>query len=285
MYLEFGDAAEVMLRDQQQAALALAGKVKREAIAEHKSLDWAGFEKELKRYLTEEGYRLADRTFLSILKTIKDQIGTSLVDELGFNELFDKFSLTPLDAAAFWNDYLPPFIAGQNATTIQGVKDLIAEGLDKGWSNDTIIKQMGAMFDQWMGDKVTGSAWLSERTPRNRREMISRTETIRSSNAGLTAAYKSVGVPAKEWYTASDPCEFCADLNGKIISMDTLYFNQGDTFTIGEGDAAQSMSLNYEDVGYPPLHPNCRCVALPVLQYVEIPTSRADDWEELEAAA
>jgi len=29
-----------------------------------------------------------------------------------------------------------------------------------------------------------------------------------------------------------------------------------------------SMTFSYEDVGWPPLHPNCRCTILPVVEEV-----------------
>jgi len=82
--------------------------------------------------------------------------------------------------------------------------------------------------------------------PRNRANMIARTETIRAHHEGLVNSYREAGVYGvtvmAEWSTAGDDrvCERCDDLQGKIFTL----------------DAIQNLI---------PLHPQCRCVALPVV--------------------
>jgi len=94
-----------------------------------------------------------------------------------------------------------------------------------------------------------------------RAEMISRTETIRAQGKAETEVWRESGVvTGKEWYTtASDQaCDDCADLDGKIIEIDSEFYEKGDVTSSGA-------KLDYEDVGNPPLHPNCRCAVLPVI--------------------
>ena len=52
-------------------------------------------------------------------------------------------------------------------------------------------------------------------------------------------------------------------IHGKTIPIDGVFFKNGDSLTAGQGDDAQTMSLDYGDVGAPPLHPNCFCFLRP----------------------
>ena len=99
--------------------------------------------------------------------------------------------------------------------------------------------------------------------------MIARTETIRSSNAGAVEAYAQAGIIQKQWFTAEDArvCPFCAEMHGKIVGVRDNYFNRGDMMEVEEAEKA-SMTFSYEDIGWPPLHPNCRCTILPVVEEI-----------------
>ncbi len=72
-----------------------------------------------------------------------------------------------------------------------------------------------------------------------RAEMVSRTEVITASNRGANDRYQKEGVKQVEWLTSPDGCPECMALNGNIYPIDS-----------GER---------------PSLHPNCRCVILPVI--------------------
>lgn len=80
-------------------------------------------------------------------------------------------------------------------------------------------------------------------------ERITRTEVLRASKDGTLDAYQQSGVvEGKQWLTAGAVDE-CADYEGQIESLSDNFY--GDTDQFADGD--------------PPLHPNCRCVLLPVL--------------------
>jgi hypothetical protein len=66
-------------------------------------------------------------------------------------------------------------------------------------------------------------------------------------------------VKTTRWYTATNPCDFCKEMDGKIISIDANFLNEGGTLTAGD----KSMIANYGDVGTPPLQPNCMRFARP----------------------
>lgn len=107
-------------------------------------------------------------------------------------------------------------------------KDLasaLTEGFTQGESIDQLSKRVLEFFD----DPV-------------RAQRIARTETISASSQGAIEGYKESGVVQKvQFYTSLDErtCEYCMEYHNKIYLI-------GDQMPI-------------------PLHPNCRCVYLPVI--------------------
>ena len=75
-----------------------------------------------------------------------------------------------------------------------------------------------------------------------RAQRIARTETIAASSQGALYGYQEAGLEQCEFYTANDErtCIYCDEYNGQV-------FNLGDEMPI-------------------PLHPDCRCVYLPVIK-------------------
>ena len=106
----------------------------------------------------------------------------------------------------------------------------VTEGIEEGWSTDRLA------------DEIAGHYAFSD----ERAAMIARTETRYADVAGSLSAYKASGVVSgKEWLTADGCCDECGDLDGVVVGLD-------DDFP---GDGSDG----------PPLHPNCECSVLPVL--------------------
>jgi SPP1 gp7 family putative phage head morphogenesis protein len=105
---------------------------------------------------------------------------------------------------------------------------ILLDGFTAGDSIDTIRQSIMAEFDYF--DKV-------------RAARVSRTEIIMSSAQGTLEGYAESGVVEKvEFFTAMDEvCEDCTALHGEIFTLE---------------DAAPMI----------PLHPNCRCVWLGVVE-------------------
>lgn len=78
-----------------------------------------------------------------------------------------------------------------------------------------------------------------------RARTLARTEVIRAHHTATVAEYRAAGLDGvkvkAEWATAGfNVCPICADMEGKVYTLDQIQ-------------------------GMIPAHPNCRCVALPVL--------------------
>lgn len=131
------------------------------------------------------------------------------------------------------------------------VAEIIADGASKGQSYDKISKNIRSWFSEF-------SKYDAQR--------IVRTELARSIGFAQVEAYKQSGVVyGKRWFTALDErvCPYCRAMQGKIVDLNDNYFNLGDEF---KGEAKSSIKFDYLAVEAPPLHPQCRCDALPVTE-------------------
>lgn len=104
----------------------------------------------------------------------------------------------------------------------------------------------GAIADVLIGgQKYNASEYIGKHVPSMRRaELLARTETIRAHHLATIQQYRNWGVIGikyqAEWKTAGDNkvCELCESQDGQIFTLDEIE-------------------------GLIPLHPNCRCMALP----------------------
>ena len=136
-----------------------------------------------------------------------------------------------------------------NQTTLATLETQINDGVSAGESLSDITKRVEQIYE-----------WSDT----SRAEVVAKTESFRTANSALKSAWQQSGVvKTMKWYTATNPCSFCQAMDGKTISIDDNFFNNGDSMTVGEGDDAQTMPLDYGDVGAPPLHPNCMCFVRP----------------------
>lgn len=137
-----------------------------------------------------------------------------------------------------------------NKETDKQLRAELAEGINAGESVPELMARI---------ERVYGAA------AGYRAERIARTETIRAESYASQAAWQQSGlVEKKEWYTAKDErvCEYCGPMNGRVVTLDALYFEDGDTYT---GASGGTLKVSYGDVDGPPLHVSCRCTLLPVL--------------------
>lgn len=107
---------------------------------------------------------------------------------------------------------------------------------------------------------------------KNQAQRITFTEVARASNQASIDAYEQSGVvEGKQWITFGSVDE-CADFDGQIVyGLSKGFYSGTDDFKDGD----------------PPLHPNCKCIVIPVLEetkaYVpQINTELRDRIKELE---
>jgi HK97 family phage portal protein len=141
------------------------------------------------------------------------------------------------------------FAVSMNDDSIRAIEQTISQGVADGEGLGKLRDRISEVFAE---------------ATRVRAERIARTETLAASNAGAEAAYKqSPLVTAKEWSAEGDACEFCLSLDGKIVGLDTDFATLGQNI---QGQDGNQLPVTYEDIGFPPAHPNCRCAILPVAE-------------------
>jgi HK97 family phage portal protein len=136
-------------------------------------------------------------------------------------------------------------------TTLATLESHINDGVQAGESLADITKRVEQIYE-----------WSDEK----RAAVVAKTESFRTANDALKTAWQQSGVvKTVRWYTAENAkvCAYCQEMDGKVIPIDDNFFNNGDSLTVGEGDSAQTMSLDYGDVENPPIHPNCMCMIRP----------------------
>ena len=151
----------------------------------------------------------------------------------------------------YLNERVERFATEFDSETVKKIKTSIGEGYKNGES----IKQLTKRIDN-----------IYTEAEKYRATRVARTETIATSNQAALEAYRqSPMVAAQEWSTEDNGCDFCQAMNGKIIGLDSNYFNVGESLTVVDAEGhEQTFVFDYMDVDHPPLHPNCRCSILPV---------------------
>lgn len=127
------------------------------------------------------------------------------------------------------------FTTSMIETDQEKIIDAIATGVQNGQSVPEISNTIRADFAEY--NKV--------QTMR-----ITRTEVLKTSSYASIDAWKQTDVVVgKEWLVAPGADAECEQYNGKIVALDGKFYD-----------------TNKFTTGNPPVHPNCRCVLLPVLK-------------------
>lgn len=135
-----------------------------------------------------------------------------------------------------------------NAETEKQLRASLSQGAD----NNETDSQMRARVEAVFGAALTYRA-----------DRITTTEMTRAEGFADVQAWSQAGnVTGKEWFCTLDErtCPFCESLDGVVVSLDEDYLTLGDVMNVD----GQSLAINYDDVGEPPAHANCRCQLLPV---------------------
>jgi SPP1 gp7 family putative phage head morphogenesis protein len=155
----------------------------------------------------------------------------------------------------FAEDYSVRFAKSVNQTTLDMLKESLAEADRLGESIPQITKRIQALFTNMTKERAY---------------MTARTETMRAQNFGAEQGYIESGVvEAKRWLAIDDlrTCAFCAYMNGKILVLGGTWFEQGTSITLPKliGEGTQTFTFNYEAIKRPPAHPHDRCCLSPVV--------------------
>jgi SPP1 gp7 family putative phage head morphogenesis protein len=189
------------------------------------------------------------KVFSPFLMDIIERHGDEALDLIGSDR---EFQTAAERVAQFLKTRGTQFAKNVNQTTKDKINQAISDGMAAGEGITEIKQRISDVFEE----AIEARAYA-----------IARTEVSRASNFATIEGYRQSGVvEKKEWLTAMDErtCDYCASMDGKIVSLEETYFDEGDRFEPAETD--RPMKLEYEDIEGPPLHVNCRCTIMPVME-------------------
>lgn len=118
----------------------------------------------------------------------------------------------------------------------------LTEGQTESIMNYRILLEDKEKFPDLFDESIDGKVQrYSDQTHRLRTETIARTETARAQNIGYVEGLKEAGVEKTEFSAYTGCCEECDGMDGKEYDV----------------DGAEDLI---------PVHPNCRCALLPVME-------------------
>ena len=138
-----------------------------------------------------------------------------------------------------------------DALTDEKIWKVVDVGLTGNMQPEEIKQELIKVFDELQGRRL---------------EAIVRTEAIRfGTYAEQSAREQSWVVKSKQWRTAIDErvCEYCGKMHWKKIWLQEEFFKQ---WSIMSGNNWGRLRLDYENVIGSPLHPNCRCDMIPLIE-------------------
>lgn len=252
---DFLARAAANFREDRDEILKLANQHKRLAIRQRKSIDWVTLGKSILEYLQSASTPMWRETFTPLIEGTCNDAGIAWSSQLGV-----VFDLRSLEAEAWFADYTLKFAQPIIQTTSDDLQLIIAQGMEEGWSIDTLSNNISSIFKVWstgITDPDT-LAWLSERGTAYRAEMIARTETIRAFNAGSQQHFSDWGYGKKEWLAANDKRtrHSHSAASGQVVDTDKP-FKVGGYDMMYPGDASMG-APGSEFI-------NCRCALLPVI--------------------
>ena len=211
-----------------------------------KRKDWASDMVDWEEYTNEFTAELE-----KIFAIIIDEIGTEAFNALVEGE-FDPYTQTIQNFIKTNSLQVAKEI---NTETEKQIRATLAQGMRE---NET-IQELTARIMHVFGTASTYRAF-----------MIARTEAAMAENYSDVVAWEQTGVvESKQWFTAEDEhvCGFCHEMDGVTITLSQSFFSKGDVMMFEDKNGKpHEMMLDFRTIGEPPLHPNCRCVLLPILK-------------------
>lgn len=174
-------------------------------------------------------------------------------------EWLDQFYNDPDLRASMTREYLPLFSEYIDQATPGTSQPEFVESLVESYVDRYLGSSRAQLQEVIKGsaDPLTDLAARFDEWQEKRPEKVSKNELVRSANAAHVEQLRMKGVTKKKWVTVgSDTCPFCKSLNGTVISVDTNFFDKGDSLNPEGAEAPMHFESS---LGHPPIHQGCNC--------------------------
>lgn len=254
-----------------------------------KDTEYTGKQKEAYRLSIQGKQTAYERRYKTVVRSFIDKQLDQVLDDLGAKKSLKSMmdgnlnaskqakELTDLSIGVFIDllqeqgDLAIKFAGGTEKFVItQDAKDYVRQSLEQAHLsyNEDIIASIGRAVSeglaeneslQQIGKRVTAQYEGIKGYKMNR---LVRTETLKSSNEATLYGYQQLGISEKEWFNNPGACDYCKSVEDMgATGIQDVFIEKGESLTDSEGN---ERVFDYESVEHPPLHPNCRCVLIPV---------------------
>lgn len=178
-----------------------------------KSFDWNDFENSVRLYLFIQGRQEWTYEFIPWFFELAWDARDDWIERMNMREEnphvdFDLIFLSraSIEGEAWFADYSIRFAQAIQETTHEGIHAVIRDGMAEGFGTDKIGKKIELLFDQYMSGSTSPEDWafMQERMPAWRTEMIARTETHGAMSASNNAFFQRTGATKREWWSTND---------------------------------------------------------------------------------
>ncbi len=201
-YLErFGDTAAGLFEQDKREIQAMIAGAQKAAYRRKATIAWEPLTDDILGYLKNASPEKWREAFIPLVKGLITDNAGEWAAALGV-----QFDVRNIEAEAWFQDYVLQFSQAISDTSAETVKDIIAQAVAEGWSASELENRLGQVCEQWMNGELTPEdlAWLKQRMPAWRRELIARTETMRSYNTGYYNLGTKWGAREKSWISTLD---------------------------------------------------------------------------------
>ncbi len=182
----------------------------------------------------QEHQAFVERQMAPALRSYAEVVSAAAADEVGADP-----EVTP-ELEKFVSEYGEALAARHVGSSIGQVREVTRDAVEAGRDP---VEALDERFTEW-----------EERRP----EKTASWETIRSNNAVARFVYLAAGILKLRWIASGENCPYCSRLNGRVIGIHDNFLAAGDAF---QPDGVDIPLVNDHDVGHPPAHEGCDCMA------------------------
>jgi SPP1 gp7 family putative phage head morphogenesis protein len=254
----------------------LLNVVKAKARLQKATIQWDSAITDVNSYFDKTANPAWADAFAPIMKGVVEDAAGHWTTETGV-QAGTAFNVHNLEAENWFNTAALQFATPINQTSKDEIAGLLQQGEMEGWTISKMQSTMTDLFTQWTNGTGDAATFAGERLPPYRTEMIARTVSMQSYNAGSSELYKQAGVEQQEWVATNDnrTRESHAAANGQVVDMDTP-FDVGGSQLLFPGD--DSLGADAGEIV------NCRCTTVPIIPEGGLNTGDESDYAEPEEA-
>lgn len=198
---QFKDIATREFTREMRAILGILSGAKRKGLEAKATINYNEVTQLINRYMTLTSPQEWREAMGPAVVLVATESRAHWLRELDLGDDIGTFTLRNIEGEAWFHEYMLEFSRKVTRTTTDDIHAIIAQSLADGESNDVISNRIGNLFDEYITGNTTPEDWafISERRPVWRTEMIARTETHRSSQAGSHFLFERAEIKLKEW--------------------------------------------------------------------------------------